>query len=76
MNPMKGTMKAKGYNGFICDRLLINSQRHNEGDEGTFGETFRGNLHFISVLCRKNKNRMQYFRSQYIYIINTRGVDG
>ena len=53
MNPMKGTMKAKGYNGFICDRLLINSQRHNEGDEGTFGETFRGNLHVISVLCRK-----------------------
>lgn len=50
MNPMKGAMKAKGYNGFICDRLLINSQRHNEG---TFGKTFRGNLHFISVLCRK-----------------------
>lgn len=53
MNPMKGAMKAKGYNGFICGRLLINSQRHNEGDEGTFGKTFRGNLHFISVLCRK-----------------------
>ena len=31
MNPMKGVMKAKGYNGFICDRLLINSQRHNFG---------------------------------------------
>lgn len=26
--------------------------------------------------AEKNKNRMQYFRSQYIYIINTRGVDG
>ena len=53
MNPMKGAMKAKGYKCFISDRLLIKSQRHNEGEEGTFGETFRGNLHFISVLCRK-----------------------
>lgn len=26
--------------------------------------------------AEKNKNRMQYFRSQYIYIINSRGVDG